>query len=129
MHQVPASVWNEIARTQELRNPSFRQLMAMPQDKMLKELGRQAEALTANKVPDSVINAYQAMAPLLAENEAISQHIEQTGNLSLRAALPEVLNAPEAVAIASKDRSLSRSEKKLLLTMLKRLEPSTSINV
>lgn len=129
MHQVPASVWNEIARTQELRNPSFRQLMAMPQDKMLKELGRQAEALTANKVPDSVINAYQAMAPLLAENEAISQHIEQTGNSSLRASLPEILNAPEAVAIASKDRSLSRSEKKLLLTMLKRLEPATSINV
>lgn len=129
MYQVPPSVWNAIAKTQELRNPSFRQLMAMPEEKMLKALDEQAKALTASKVPDSVISAYQEIAPLLAENEAISKYIEQTGNSSLRSALPEILSAPEAVSIASKDRSLSKSEQQLLLKMLQPLAPMTSINV
>src|SRR5690554_2122230 len=128
MYQVPTSVWNKIAQTQELANPSFRQLMAMPERQMLKALDEQAKALTKSKVPDAVISAYQEIAPLLAESQAISAYIETTDSSSLRSALPEILSAAEAVSIASKDRSLSSSEKQLLLRMLTPLEPATSIN-
>lgn len=129
MHQVAMRVWNEIAKTQQLRNPSFQQLMAMSQDEMTQVLESQAKALEAHDVPDGVISAYLQMAPLLAEHEAISRYIEQTGNFSLRTALPEVLSAAEATAIAGKDRRLSKSEAQQLQTMLMRLEPTTSLAV
>lgn len=127
MNQVAAAVWNAIASSQELQNPSFKILMAMPQDEMTQALEEQANVLEQNGTPASVINAYQQMAPLLAENQAISAYINQTGNSDLRAAMPEVLNAPEAVAIASQERPLSRSEQATLLQMLQPLTPATSI--
>lgn len=129
MYQVPTAVWNEVAKQPEMRFQAFKLIMSMTQDEMLEALNQQAEALAQNGVPDSVINAYQTMAPLLAENEAISAYINKTDNSNLRAALPEVLNAPEAVAIAEQDRPLSEAEQQLLLEMLTPLEPATSINV
>lgn len=129
MQQVPASVWNEIARTQELSNPSMKMLFEMKQSVMDGALEMQARALEKSGVPDSVINAYQQMAPLLAENQAISRYIEQTGNSDLRLALPEILNAQEAVAIASQDRPLSSSEQSALLELLQPMTPASSINV
>lgn len=129
MYQVPTAVWNEVAKQPEMRIQAFKLIMSMTQDEMLEALNQQAEALAQNGVPDSVINAYQTMAPLLAENEAISAYINKTDNSNLRAAMPEVLNAPEAVAIAEQDRPLSEAEQQLLLEMLTPLEPATSINV
>lgn len=129
MHQVPARVWNEIAASEELVNPSFQKLMQMTQEQLTQALESQAKVLEARGVPDSVIVAYQRLAPLLAENEAISRYINRTGNSSLRDALPEILNAEEAVVIATQDHPLSKSEQQTLLDMLKRLEPETSLNV
>lgn len=129
MYQVPARIWNEIAASEELVNPSFERLMKMNDEQILQALDEQAKVLEARGVPDSVIVAYQRLAPLLAENEAISRYINRTGNTSLRDALPEILNAEEAVVIATQDRPLSKSEQKILLDMLKRLEPETSLNV
>lgn len=129
MYQVPARIWNEIAASEELVNPSFERLMKMNDEQILQALDEQAKVLEARGVPDRVIVAYQMLAPLLAENEAISRYINRTGNTSLREALPEILNAEEAVVIATQDRPLSKSEQKTLLDMLKRLEPASSLNV
>jgi hypothetical protein len=129
MHQIAAAVWNEIARTQTLRNPSMQILFAMPQSKLTEALEAQAKVLEQNGQPDSVINAYQTMAPLLAEHEAISSYINQMDNSDLRAAMPEVLNAPEAVAIASQEHPLSKDEQTQLLQLLQPLTPGTSLNV
>jgi len=129
MYQVPARVWNEIAASEELVSPSFQKLFRMNDEQILKALDDQAKVLEANGVPDSVIVAYQEIAPLLTENVAISRYINKTGNTSLRAALPEILNAEEAVVIATQDRPLSKSEQQTLLDMLKRLEPASSLNV
>lgn len=124
MYQVPPEVWNAIAATGKLQNPSLRILLALPPAEMLEQLHSQEQALEANGVPDSVITSYLTMAPLLAEHEAISQHINETGSYSLLQALPEVLTAQEAVAIAQQDRPLNDSESALLLKMLTRLEPN-----
>ena len=59
MYQVATEVWNQIAETQHLTNPSLQRLMAMPEAEMLAQLDGQALALEANGVPDSVINASQ----------------------------------------------------------------------
>ena len=129
VYQVAPSVWNAIASSQPLVNPSMQQLWPMPAEEMLSALESQEQTLAANGVPDSVITAYIRMAPLLAENEAISAYINATGNTSLRSALPEVLNAPEAVTIATQDQPLSESEQSKLLAMLLPLEPESSLNV
>lgn len=129
MYQVPAAIWNKIAASQKLASPSFQRLMKMNDEQILQALDEQAKVLEARGVPDSVIVAYQMLAPLLAENEAISRYINKTGDTSLREALPEILNANEAVVIASQDRPLSKSEQQTLLSMLKRLEPESSLNV
>ncbi|AXK39963.1 hypothetical protein [Crenobacter cavernae] len=123
MYQVHATIWNAIARTQTLSNPSLRQLFAMDQDALTQALDAQAQALEASGVPNRVIVAYQTMAPLLAESEAISAYIVQTDNWSLRQALPEVLSAEEAVAIANLDRPMSSSEQRRLLDLLLPLTP------
>jgi hypothetical protein len=129
MQQVPASVWNQIAQTQPLQNPDMRQLFTMSQPQLDEALASQAQALSKAGQTDSVINAYQLMAPLLAENQAISNYINQTGHSDLRSALPEVLNAPEAVAIASQENPLSKSEQATLLKLLLPLMPTSSVNV
>lgn len=129
MYQLPAQVWNLIAQQPEMQNPSMKALMSMNQEQMDSALQQQADALTQNGVPDSVINAYQTMGPLLAENQAISSYIEKTGNSDLRKACPEVISAPEALAVAKQDYRLSEPEQQQLLQMLTQLEPTTSLNV
>ena len=129
MYQLPAQVWNLIAQQPEMQNPSMKALMSMNQEQMDSALQQQADALTQNGVPDSVINAYQTMGPLLAENQAISSYIEKTGNSDLRKACPEVISAPEALAVANQDYRLSEPEQQQLLQMLTQLEPTTSLNV
>lgn len=129
MQQVPASVWNQIAQTQPLQNPSMQLLFPMNQTQLDAALASQAQALAQAGQTDSVINAYQLMAPLLAENQAISQYINQTGHSDLRSAMPEVLNAPEAVAIASQENPLNASEQKALLNLLLPMMPASSVNV
>lgn len=129
MYQLPAQVWNLIAQQPEMQNPSMKALMSMNQEQMDSALQQQADALTQNGVPDSVINAYQTMGPLLAENQAISSYIEKTGNSDLRKACPEVISAPEALAVAKQDYRLSEPEQQQLLQMLTPLEPTTSLNV
>ena len=129
MYQVAPSVWNAIAKSEPLANPSMKILWKMPADQMLQALSNQEQTLASHGVPDSVITAYQRMAPLLAENEAISAYIEKTDSTSLRAALPEVLNAQEAVVIATQDQPLSEPEQSALLEMLLPLQPANSLNV
>lgn len=126
MFQVPAAVWNQIAETQQMRFPAMKALFSMDQDGITEAMNSQASALSQNGVPDSVINAYQKMGPLLAESQAISRYINQMDSLNLRDALPEVLSAAEAVAIARQEVPLSNSEEEQLLTMLTPLEPGIS---
>lgn len=129
MYQLPAQVWNLIAQQPEMQNPSMKALMSMNQEQMDSALQQQADTLTQNGVPDNVINAYQTMGPLLAENQAISSYIEKTGNSDLRKACPEVISAPEALAVAKQDYRLNEPEQQQLLQMLMQLEPMTSLNV
>ena len=126
MFQVAAPVWNQIAETQQMRFPAMKALFSMDQDGITEAMNSQASALSKSGVSDSVINAYQKMGPLLAETLAISRYINQMDSSSLRSALPEILSASEAVAIARQEVPLSNSEEQQLLTMLTPLEPENS---
>lgn len=118
MYQVPMRFWNEIAATQKLRHQSFKQLMALSEHDMLSTMDKRAKRLAECGIPDAVINAYERIAPLLAEHEAISRYIEHTGRHELRNALPEILSVKEAVSMASSENWLDAREKEVLMAML-----------
>jgi len=121
MYQVATRFWNEIAATQVLKTEWAKVLFAMNSEEMLEALDAQANALETRGIPNAVILAYQQMAPLLVENDAISRYIVATENLSLRAAMPEVATVDEAVYLAAAERSLNQEQARILASLLEAL--------
>ena len=120
MYQVPQAVWNEIAESVPLKHQWAEQLFRLDPEAATEELESQAKALQKQGATNRVISAYQEVAPLLAENEAISQYIVKTGSLGLRRALPEVTTPLEAVNLAQQDHHMNHAEAKRLYSMLEK---------
>ena len=121
MYQVPASVLNQILESQPLKTTWAEKLFAMDQDELNEALEDQAQALEAHGVPDPVAIAYQKIAPVLAEQEAITAFIEETGNMMLRGSLPDVTTADEAVMVMTEEHRLTPEQAEQLHDMLKQL--------
>lgn len=113
---IAAPIWNEIARTQELKTDWARMTFALKPDAMAEMENREYEALLKRKISQPVASAYLDMKPLLMERKAISRHLLKHPELSR--ALPEVTSINEAVILASSDRPLSRQEQKRLTVLL-----------
>lgn len=120
--RVNSEVWNEIAQTQTLRSDWARRVFPMRSDAMLEEMNREGAALTATGLPNPVVLAYQTVAPLLLETEAISRYIAATGRWDLRNALTEVNTIGEALMVAGADiqpDSLTPPEEEQLRQLLR----------
>jgi len=116
MHQCPTPIWNEIARTQKLRSPLWAGLFAATDlPTALQPLEATLEAQGADV---RTIRAFLLVAPLLAENLAISRYVEQTGRTSLRNSLPEIVTVNEAMILASQEFSLKPSQQTALRKLL-----------
>ena len=123
MYQVATPIWNEIARTR-LKTAWARALFAMSQDEMTLELEALGDYLEQAGAPNKVILAYQQMAPLLVENEAISRYIIETANLNLRLGLPEVLTVDEALHYSILEWNLDQSQVKICANLLRNIKES-----
>lgn len=121
MYQVPASVLNQILESQPLKTTWAEKLFAMDQDELNEAMESQAQALEVSGVPDPVALAYQKIAPVLAEQEAITAFIEETGSMTLRASLPDVTTADEAVMVMTEEHRLTPEQAEQLHAMLKQL--------
>jgi hypothetical protein len=119
VYQTPQPIWNEIAATQELRTPLWRAMFRLSPE----ELSGSMESLEANlesKGADvRVTRAYLLVAPLLAENLAISRYIEASGRDSLRSSMPEIETVNEATILASQEFSLKPSQQAKLQELLR----------
>jgi len=122
MYQVATPIWNQIASSQTLATEWAKTLFSMSPEQMEQEMERQGEALGKAGYPDKVVLAYQVAAPLLAENEAISRHIQQTESWGLRNALPEVTTPLEATKLMIQEYGLNQTQATQLLTLLQNLE-------
>lgn len=118
MNLPAATILNRIAKTTRMKNPTMKRLFQMSQEDLNAALDAQAEVLAAAGHDPLVVSAYQALEPLLLENEAISLFISKTGDSTLRAALPEVLTKREAVSLADREMMLSETQKKELFELL-----------
>ena len=118
MRQLPQAVWNKIADQPEMKQEAFKALFKMTPESLDLALDEQAERLTKAGYEDKVILAYQAVAPLLLENRAISAYSLKTDNLALRQALPEITTVAEAVLIAQKEYRLTVKQNQSLQQLL-----------
>lgn len=122
MMQVPATVWNRIAKTQRLRTEWAENLFRMSGQEMGETLDRMAGLLVKNKKGDDLVAAaYLKLAPLLVENEAISRFIEKTGSTDLRSALPDLTDVPETLDLAQQEYRLNPKQLAQLSELLKAL--------
>jgi hypothetical protein len=116
MHQVPPEVWNRIAETQPLETEWAQQMFPLPGDLMDKALERESAELKKAGNPAPVVAAFHRLAPLVWESEAIAAFVREEPNAA--GALPNVVDADEAVMLASMDSALTASEQKQLRQLL-----------
>lgn len=118
MYLPPAQILNELAKTVKLKHKAIETLFKMGQDELDQFLNEQAKALERAGHDPKVVIAYQALEPLLLENEAISQFVEKMGDSSLRMTLPEILSKNEAVEIADRELMLTPAQRTSLFKLL-----------
>ena len=118
MHQVPMPVWNEIAKSQPLSQP-WATLFRMTPENLPKGLENMVDApAEAMGADNRTVLAYRLVAPLLQENEAISQFLLETQRPNLRASLPELTSVNQAVILASQEYRLTASQQQKLTQLL-----------
>lgn len=118
MHQVPMPVWNEIAKSQPLSQP-WATLFRMTPENLPKGLEKMVDApAEAMGADNKTVLAYRLVAPLLQENEAISQFLLETQRPNLRASLPELTSVNQAVILASQEYRLTASQQQKLTQLL-----------
>ncbi len=123
MTEVPQMVWNEMHRTVPLRTDWAKIMFRLSPEEVEEQLDDQYQKMLKASFLSRVISAYQTVAPLLLEGEAITQHIQNTGQYELRQALPEVNSAQEATSLMVRDRMLNEEEATQLYNLLKPHEP------
>lgn len=115
MHQVSATIWNQIAESQPLKTDWAKQMFPLPEADLETALDREHARISAN-AGEVVAAAYLKIMPLLWERTAILNYLKD--NPSLTHALPEVTSVSEAVDLASRDFRLSNPERARLTTLL-----------
>jgi hypothetical protein len=74
--------------------------------------------LEAQGADNKTVLAYRLVAPLLQENEAISEYLLLVNSPSLRASLPELTSVNQAVILASQEYRLNPSQQAKLTQLL-----------
>ena len=123
MYGTPAKILNAIAKSQKLRTPGYRVLFKLNDAQLMTALDSQMDALESHGTPPKVAMLYVKIAPLLAENEAISEYIMKTDHSSLRQVLPEIISLREALIVAEMESPMSDKERLTLATLLRPLVP------
>lgn len=125
MHQVAASVWNQIGATVPLVTGWAQQMFPLPAEDLETALNNEesriAEEAAAmepkSEQPDRLTAAaYLTVAPLLWENEAISRF--KTDHPEMERALPTVTSVEEAVNLASEEYVLDSTRRQKLGALL-----------
>lgn len=118
MYLPPAQILNKIAATVELKHRATKLLFQMNQEDLDRFLADQYQALIKAGHAPVLASAYQALEPLMLENEAISLFVMLMEDLTLRSILPEILTKQEAVLIADRDLMLTTAEQSALFDLL-----------
>jgi phosphohistidine swiveling domain-containing protein len=116
MNQVAASIWNRIAELTPPRTTYGRRYFRLPENELTRAKELEAQELLRKGFDPTTVGAFQEVAPLIAEPEAISNFARTVP--SIREALPEILSIPEAVQMQSRSHRLNPTQRQRLTGLL-----------
>ena len=119
MHQAPATIWNQIAKTQPVGSAFWKALMEKDQVQLTEHLAKLEAELERKGADAAVTRSYLLVAPLLRETVTISRFVAEQASPDLRSCLPEVTSINEAVALATTEFRLKPSQQTQLAELLK----------
>lgn len=127
MYEIPVTPLNQIAKSQKFLHAGLQAMFAMDEAQLVKALDDQIATLEKSGVSSKVAKLYSKLAPLLAENEAISQYIIQAADPSLRQILPAITSVAEALKVAEMENPMSDEERSSLAALLEPLVHSSNV--
>jgi hypothetical protein len=116
MFNLPLIMREDLAAL--VKDPQIKALLLLPDQELQEELDRMGQQLRARGVPVGVVVAYQALAPLLWEADAVRAYHLQKGSSEIMMALPEVASVQEALELAQVDYRLTVPEERRLRRLL-----------
>ena len=116
MFSLPLRIREEIAEL--VKDAQIKALLMLPEQELQEELDRMGRQLRAQAVTVNVVTAYQALAPLLWEAEAVRAYRARTGSSEIAQALPELASVQEAMESAQVDYRLTPPEQRRLHKLL-----------
>lgn len=119
MLQVDSLIWNQIATL--ARSHTWRRRMEMDNEQLALEMDRLGASLEAKGVDPAVALAYEQVAPLYQERQAIQSFLKK--NPRFREALPEVLSPNEAIMLMIPEHNLTVSQTRMLRPLLEQRPP------
>ena len=113
MYTIDQDIANQIAKKQTMKYIEMEKLFKMDEeeaDKYEMDLRKAVEIQS----DDTIARAVVAFLPLFLESRAITNYINQTKTMGLRAMMPEILTAEEAALMAQMD--ITMNDNQVLLT-------------
>lgn len=121
MYGIRSKLLKEIANCQKFLHAGRQAMFAMDEVRLVKARDDQIATLQKSGVSSKVATLYAKLAPLLAENEAISHNIIVSGEPSRRQTPFEITSVAEALKIAEMENTMSDQERSSLATLLEPL--------
>jgi hypothetical protein len=113
---LAAPIWNQIARSQTLETEAAKVAFQLDGDQLAKQDDLWMKAEAAAGTPDKVARCLPVCLPLLTESLAIQAYLQQ--NPQLKGAIPEILDAADAVDLMTADYHLNAQEQTSLESIL-----------
>jgi hypothetical protein len=119
---LAATIWNQVAREQELQTEAAKVAFRLNPAQLAKLDDHWMKFEKAAKTPQAVARCLPMCLPLLLETEALSGFVSQ--HPELRNAIPEILDAKEAALLMGQEYRLTSDDQRTLTQLLQSPEPA-----
>ncbi|GHV08086.1 hypothetical protein AGMMS50229_15950 [Campylobacterota bacterium] len=122
MYMLPAAIWNDIARTQELKTRWAKWIFLLDDSTLIAALEDHSRRIVSEGMPERTVMSYHEALPIYAEREAITSYIIQTQQPELRSAVPEVSDHKEAARIVAMEHRLENQQEQTVARLLEKAD-------
>lgn len=126
MLSLAQAAFNDIAKFQEIVNPTMKTMFEAPaskidelEEKVMNHIEKEIENMESDQPKWRIALYMKDLFPLLLEQKAITYFILETQYIELRGALPEILSAEEAILLLRNEiPDLTEKDKNLIKEIL-----------
>lgn len=124
MLSIPQEIRQQLAT--RMHNPTIKKMFSLPTSQLTKEHSKMVQALVAAGTDNKTALAYLTVMPLLLEQEAITDLVDEVGDPELRAVLPDVATLADAIRVGTKEYQLTTDQSNRLMQLLMRAQELAS---